>query len=205
MTDSRQFVPELTVRSRPREGGGLSLLAPSPGLWRGAPARGALVRPGDVVGVLEVLGVCHRLRAPEGAVGVVIEVDARLARRPVGYGEVLLGLDPEALGTDLSADVGLGGPESASLLDADGTLVFVAPTSGRFYLRPAPDKPAFVSLGQIVERGQTLGLLEVMKTFTRINYDDPQLPAPAKVVAILAEDQADLGRGDPILRLEPVS
>jgi acetyl-CoA carboxylase biotin carboxyl carrier protein len=59
-----------------------------------------------------------------------------------------------------------------------------------------------VEVGQILERGQTIGLLEVMKTFTRINYDDAKLPARAKVAAILAVDQGDLGRGDPILELE---
>ena len=82
-------------------------------------------------------------------------------------------------------------------------MLFTSPSSGRFYHRAAPDKPAFVSVGQILERGQTIGLLEVMKTFTRINYDDPKLPVRAKVVAILAGDQADLARGDVILRLEP--
>jgi acetyl-CoA carboxylase biotin carboxyl carrier protein len=41
-----------------------------------------------------------------------------------------------------------------------------------------------------------------MKTFTRVNYDDVKLPARARVVAILALDQGDLGRGDPILELE---
>jgi acetyl-CoA carboxylase biotin carboxyl carrier protein len=54
----------------------------------------------------------------------------------------------------------------------------------------------------VIERGQTIGLLEVMKTFTRINYDNPKLPARARILAVVAADQADLDRGDVILQLE---
>jgi acetyl-CoA carboxylase biotin carboxyl carrier protein len=204
-SDSRQFVPELSaelVRLSSEAGGQISLRAPSPGRWRDQPALGTLIRPGDAIGWLEILDVAHRLRAPEGAIGIVVAhgSDSALARRPVDYGAPLLTLDPEALGGALAAEA----QASAAPLSADGMLLFKAPSSGRFYQRPAPDKPPFVEVGQIIERGHTLGLLEVMKTFTRIYYDDPKLPARAKVVAIVAADQADLGSGDVLLHLEAV-
>lgn len=204
-SDSRQFVPELTaelVRVSTDAGEGqVSLRAPSPGLWREPPAIGTLVRSGDAIGWIEVLDVAHRLRAPEGAIGIVVArgADTGLARRPVDYGAELLTLDPEALGGALAAEAAA----ASAPVSADGTLVFKAPSSGRFYQRPSPDKPPFVEVGQVIERGHTLGLLEVMKTFTRIHYDDPKLPARAKVVAIVAADQADLGNGDVILHLAP--
>lgn len=206
MSDSRSFVPELLALLERRDQGRVELLAPSPGLWRDAPSIGALIRPGDAIGSLEILGIEHRLRAPEGALGIVLEGEhaSELTRRPVDTGAPLLLLDPDALSRS-------GGPAAIDSEQRAGTepgregkLVFVSPSSGRFYQRPAPDRPAFVELGQILERGQTIGLLEVMKTFTRINYDDPKLPARARVVAMLAIDQGDLGRGDPILELEAV-
>ncbi|PRQ05413.1 Biotin carboxyl carrier protein of acetyl-CoA carboxylase [Enhygromyxa salina] len=201
MSDSRQFVPSLTASLARHDDGRLSLLAPTPGLWCDAPELGALVRPGDSLGTVEILGVHHRLCAPEGALGVV---DGRgqdeLARRPVDYGAPLLTLDPDALGGELVAATEAG----ASPGTDEGALVFASPSSGRFYRRPGPDKAMFVELGQILERGQTIGLLEIMKTFTRLNYDDPKLPARAKVVKIVAEDQQDLGAGDVILELERV-
>lgn len=202
-SDSRHFVPELTAElEHPHDGGDgrVTLLAPSPGLWREQPALGSLIRSGDAIGWIEILGVAHRLRAPEGAVGIVVAEGAKpeLARRPVDYGAPLLTLDPQALGGALAVDASV----TANATGADGSLLFKAPTSGRLYLRPAPDKPAFVEVGQVIEKGQTLGLLEVMKTFTRINYDDPKLPARAKIVAIVAGDQEDLDRGAVILKLE---
>jgi acetyl-CoA carboxylase biotin carboxyl carrier protein len=200
MTDSRQFVPELITELERRDDGRMVLLAPSPGLWRERPEAGSLVRSGDAIGWLEILGVAHRLRAPAGATGIVIDegVHAELARRGVDYGARLLTLDPEGLGSALAAEATSAGAATT----VGGSLVFEAATSGRFYARPAPDKPTFVEVGQVIERGQTIGLLEVMKTFTRINYDNPKLPARARIVAIVAADQADLDRGDAILHLE---
>lgn len=199
MTDSRQFIPELTAELDRLDDGRTILLAPSPGLWRDPPQLGSLVRSGGPIGSLEILGVAHRLRAPEGAIGIVTDEgpNPELARRAVDYGAPLLILDPEALGGALVAEA----TASSTPLAADGSLLFTTPSSGRFYQRPAPDKPPFIEVGQVIERGQTVGMLEVMKTFTRINYDDPKLPERVKVVAIVAADQADLASGDVILQL----
>lgn len=199
MTDSRLFAPELTALLDRQAGGRAMLRAPMPGLWRGAPELGAVIRPGVVIGELELLGVLHRLRAPEQAQGVVVESSAAgLARRPVDRGALLLALDPEALVGSVAA---ASASEVASA--GEGALVFRAPSAGRFYLRPAPDKPAFVELGSIVARGQTVGVIEVMKTFTRVHFDDPRLPERARVVAILVRDQDEIEGGTPLLQLEP--
>ena len=46
-----------------------------------------------------------------------------------------------------------------------------APMVGTFYTSPAPDKPAFVSIGQAVKAGETLGIIEAMKMFNPIEAD----------------------------------
>lgn len=43
-----------------------------------------------------------------------------------------------------------------------------APIPGIFYRRPAPDQPPFKNEGDAVAVGDTLGLIEVMKTFTPV-------------------------------------
>ncbi len=50
----------------------------------------------------------------------------------------------------------------------DGATVLVAPMDGSFWSKPSPDQPAFVNAGDRIEKGQTIGLIEVMKTFTPI-------------------------------------
>ena len=46
-----------------------------------------------------------------------------------------------------------------------------APMVGTFYTSPAPDKPSFVSIGQAVKAGETLGIIEAMKMFNPIEAD----------------------------------
>ncbi|MEM9461932.1 MAG: biotin/lipoyl-containing protein [Myxococcota bacterium] len=197
--DGRVFVPELVATLR-RDGAQQELLSPAVGQWRNAPSAGQLVIPGASLGELEILGVQHHLRAPAQAAGLVLEQEGpRLARQPVAYGDVLLRLDPEAS----PAAAGSAAAEAAAEADAQG-LVFCTPLSGRFYARPAPDEPPFVAAGDIIETGQAIALLEVMKTFNRITYGGEGLPARARVIAVVPADQDDVDEGDVLLRVEAV-
>ena len=74
--------------------------------------------------------------------------------------------------------------------------------SGRFYARPSPDKPPFVIQGQTVKTGDTIGLLEVMKTFNRLTYGGAGFPEAATVRRVVPADGDDLNAGDPLLELE---
>ena len=46
-----------------------------------------------------------------------------------------------------------------------------APMVGTFYASPSPDKPVFVTVGQAVKAGETLGIIEAMKMFNPIEAD----------------------------------
>lgn len=46
-----------------------------------------------------------------------------------------------------------------------------APMVGTYYGSPSPEKPAFVSIGQAVKAGETLGIIEAMKMFNPIEAD----------------------------------
>jgi biotin carboxyl carrier protein len=86
--------------------------------------------------------------------------------------------------------------------EVDG-LVFRAPLAGRVYFRPSPDKPALIAAGSVVERGTTICLLEVMKSFNRVGYGGASLPERARIVRLLVADGADVDAGTPMLQLEP--
>jgi len=68
---------------------------------------------------------------------------------------------------------------AADLPDGD---VVRAPMVGTFYASPAPDKPPFVSVGQAVKAGDTLGIIEAMKMFNPIEAE-----VSGTVLKILAE------------------
>ncbi|GAA3358302.1 MULTISPECIES: acetyl-CoA carboxylase [Saccharopolyspora] len=42
---------------------------------------------------------------------------------------------------------------------------------GVFYRRPAPDQEPFVEVGAMVQEGQTIALIEVMKTFSEVKAE----------------------------------
>ena len=86
---------------------------------------------------------------------------------------------------------------------ASGALEFKAPMSGRYYAKPGPDADAIVKVGDVIESGRSVALLEVMKTFNRVQYAGAGLPERAKVVAIVPKDGDDVSAGDPLLELEP--
>ncbi len=52
----------------------------------------------------------------------------------------------------------------------DGEIVR-APMVGTYYASSAPDKPAFVTVGQSVKAGDTLGIIEAMKMFNPIESE----------------------------------
>lgn len=72
-----------------------------------------------------------------------------------------------------------------------------SPMVGTAYLSPEPGKPAFVKVGDSVKEGQTLLVVEAMKTFNPI-------PAPraGKVVRLIVGDAAPVEFGQPLLILE---
>ncbi|GAA4879399.1 acetyl-CoA carboxylase [Saccharopolyspora cebuensis] len=68
---------------------------------------------------------------------------------------------------------------------------------GVFYRRPAPDKEAFVEEGVVVEVGQTIGLIEVMKTFNEIKADQS-----GRISKILLEDGDEVEPGQSLFEVE---
>lgn len=70
-----------------------------------------------------------------------------------------------------------------------------SPLPGTFYRRPSPDEPPFVEDGGSVSAGDTIGLIEVMKTFHEIKAEDSgsnvsfkvENAAPVTAGATLAE------------------
>ena len=172
--------------------------APAPGWFRITVAADHLVAPGDVIGELEILGRTVRLVAPAVRGLVRLPPGPALARRAVGYGDVLF---------TLATDVAIAGvaASTAEVGRAAQGLVFRAPTSGRFYGRPTPDKPAFVEAGIELAAGTTVCLLEVMKTFHRVTYGGDDVPPRARVRDVLVADGADVNQGDPLLALDPIA
>jgi acetyl-CoA carboxylase biotin carboxyl carrier protein len=75
--------------------------------------------------------------------------------------------------------------------------IVTAASFGVIHLSPAPDAEPFVQIGQRVEAGQSLCVIEAMKVFSPIEAE-----VAGTVTAILVADGADVSAGQPLFRLE---
>lgn len=72
-----------------------------------------------------------------------------------------------------------------------------APMVGTVYLAPAPDAKPFVEVGQTVKEGQTILIIEAMKTMN-------QIPSPrsGKVTSVLVGDGHPVEFAEPMIVIE---
>ncbi len=72
-----------------------------------------------------------------------------------------------------------------------------SPMVGTAYLAPSPDAKPFIEVGQTVKEGQTLLIIEAMKTMN-------QIPSPRSgtVTSILVEDAQPVEYGMPLVVIE---
>jgi acetyl-CoA carboxylase biotin carboxyl carrier protein len=72
-----------------------------------------------------------------------------------------------------------------------------APLPGVFYRRPAPEKPPFKSEGDSVAAGDTVGLIEVMKTFSAVVAEEG-----GRLARFLVDNEGEVMAGQPLYELE---
>jgi acetyl-CoA carboxylase biotin carboxyl carrier protein len=72
-----------------------------------------------------------------------------------------------------------------------------SPMVGTAYLAPEPGKPNFVAVGDKVTAGQTLLIIEAMKTFNPI-----KAPKAGTVSQILVENAQPVEFGEPLMVVE---
>jgi acetyl-CoA carboxylase biotin carboxyl carrier protein len=95
------------------------------------------------------------------------------------------------------------GPE-VSTTDAakpktDNLLTIKSPMIGTFYRQAGPGKPIFVNVGDEVEEGQVVCIIEAMKLFNEIESE-----VSGRIVKVLVEDASPVEFDQPLFLVEPV-
>lgn len=75
---------------------------------------------------------------------------------------------------------------------------FKCPMAGTFYRSPAPGEPSFVKVGDKVQKGQVVCIIEAMKLMNEIEADQT-----GTIVEILAEDGKPVSVDTPLFVIEP--
>ncbi len=150
---------------------------------------GTPLHPGLVFGRLQRLGRWYDLRIPPGVDGFADQPLGRYS--PVEYGTALMrvrrrhGRKRAKVKAAVRSMIHSGRTVKAEL---DGTL----------YHRPGPDAVPFVKEGSRVRAQDTIALVEVMKTFTRI-----RAPISGVLERWLVRDGANVYQGMPLVVIRP--
>jgi acetyl-CoA carboxylase biotin carboxyl carrier protein len=74
-----------------------------------------------------------------------------------------------------------------------------APMVGTFYRAPSPEVPPYVEVGQIMQPGQVICVIEAMKLMNEIKSE-----IKGKILEILVDNAEPVEFGQPILLVEPL-
>jgi len=98
-----------------------------------------------------------------------------------------------------------GTPQSAAAAQpgakpaAEGRrIVIKSPMVGTFYRAPAPDAPPFIEVGQDIEVGQVVCIIEAMKLMNEIKSE-----AAGRAAEILVQSGDPVEFGQPLFSIEP--
>ena len=89
--------------------------------------------------------------------------------------------------------------ETQETADADDNLITIkSPIIGTFYRKSAPEKPAFVEVGDTVKEGDVLCVIEAMKLFNEIESE-----VSGTIVKILVDDASPVEFDQPLFVINP--
>jgi len=98
-----------------------------------------------------------------------------------------------------AAPVAQAATETAPAASSHDGDYILSPMVGTFYEAPSPDSPPFVKVGDIVKKGQTLGILEAMKIMNELEAD-----FDCKIVEILVKNGQAVEYDMPLFAVERI-
>jgi len=97
------------------------------------------------------------------------------------------------------AETELKQQESADSASEDSKYITIkSPIIGTFYRKPSPDKPVFVEVGQSINQGDVLCVIEAMKLFNEIESE-----VSGKIVKVLVDDASPVEFDQPLFLVDP--
>lgn len=88
--------------------------------------------------------------------------------------------------------------KSAAADDESKYVTVKSPMIGTFYRSSSPDKPPFVGIGDDIEPGKTVCIIEAMKLFNEIESD-----VKGKIVKVLVNDATPVEYDQPLFLVDP--
>lgn len=129
------------------------------------------------------------IRKANGSVGVSVADTSAVVEASSSAPQQLL----NDIGSAATAPKSKGPPNATSHL-----VDITSPMVGTFYSAPAPGEDSFVNLGDRVERGQTLCIIEAMKLMNELEAE-----VAGRLAEILVENGQPIEFGQVLMRIDP--
>jgi acetyl-CoA carboxylase biotin carboxyl carrier protein len=150
----------------------------------------------ELVKIVNKSGISE-LSVREGDFAVTIKTGGTIQQLPVQPLQYAPAASSEPKGeskSETAADA------QAAQAKADNLITFRSPMIGTFYRKPGPDKDVFVKVGDTIQKGDVLCIIEAMKLFNEIEYDGDS----GKVVKILVDESSPVEYDQPLFLIEKV-
>ena len=101
----------------------------------------------------------------------------------------------------VQSEAGQAKPQTIEQQDKSSvkTLEVKSPMVGTFYRAPSPEAPPYVEVGQVIQPGQVICIIEAMKLMNEIKSE-----IKGKILEILVDNAEPVEFGQPILLVEPL-
>lgn len=120
-------------------------------------------------------------------------------RKHVGLGAAIGPTPAAALPLSPSATpVSSSAVAAAPIIDSN-LIEITSPMVGTFYRSSAPDEPAFVEVGDRIQPGQTVCIIEAMKLMNELEAEEA-----GEIVEILVNNAEPVEFGQPLMRVKPL-
>jgi acetyl-CoA carboxylase biotin carboxyl carrier protein len=90
-------------------------------------------------------------------------------------------------------------PPAAPVADTSKYITIKSPMIGTFYRSASPDKPLFVNVGDEINTGDVLCIIEAMKLFNEIESE-----VSGRIVKILVDNASPVEYDQPLFLVEPM-
>ena len=142
-----------------------------------------------------------------------MKIDKKLIKELVDYlsefnlteleyqeGQTKIKVSKASKGMEQSKTGAVVSPYKAVLSDSDDSegIRIKSPIIGTFYRKAAPDKPAFVEVGDTIKEGDVLCVIEAMKLFNEIESE-----VSGTIVKILVDDATPVEFDQPLFLINP--
>ncbi|MDX1568185.1 MAG: acetyl-CoA carboxylase biotin carboxyl carrier protein [Longimicrobiales bacterium] len=152
-------------------------------------------RGGTRIRVSKTPPAAPRGAEPANGAGVHVQGAASPALQPGAGGAGRSAAEGVAEGASAAEAGGPGGGEEEV---ADGRVEVPAPMVGTFYRAPAPDAPPYVEVGDRVQVGDTLCIIEAMKLMNELECE-----VAGTISEICVENADPVEYGQVLFRIEP--